>query len=258
METVELNYEYFGEANNACPIIILHGFFASSRNWRTIAKQLASKQPVYVLDLRNHGASPHHQLMDYPALAADVLAFMDSFQLTKAHFIGHSMGGKVAMYLALLYPVRVDKLIVVDIAPVSYQHNFDALINALKGLPLADLQNRKQADDHLAPVITDANNRQFLLQNLMFANNHFNWRINLDYFHINADYIVSFPALINVNAYQTSALFLAGESSAYVIRESVYHWFPLATIIEIPGTGHWLQVDAPQAFLAQVDAWLLM
>jgi pimeloyl-ACP methyl ester carboxylesterase len=141
METVELAFEELGSPGNA-PLIILHGFFASSRNWRQVAEKLAASFHVYVLDMRNHGASPHHPVMDYPAMAADLLQFMDVQGLTTASLLGHSMGGKVAMWFALNYPEHMEKLIVADIAPVSYQHSFDNTIRILKALPLVEIPIR--------------------------------------------------------------------------------------------------------------------
>jgi esterase len=256
MQTVELAFECFGEQHSGCPLLILHGFFASSRNWRSVAKQLAADRPVYVLDMRNHGDSPHCEQMDYPSMAADLAEFMDCRQMKLAHLMGHSMGGKIVMWFALLHPQRVGKLIVADISPVSYQHNFDRTAAALKELPLAKLNNRKQAEEWLAPAIADQTYRQFLLQNLLLRDGVYSWRINLDYFHRNAHYIVEFPDTTGLAVYQQPVLFLAGEHSAYIQRDAIYALFPLALINEIAGTGHWLHVDAPQVFCRQVAEWL--
>ncbi len=192
METVELAFEEFGNPDNS-PLIILHGFFASSRNWRQIAEKLSAKFHVYVLDMRNHGASPHHPVMDYPAMAADLLRFMESRGLKTANLLGHSMGGKVAMWFALNYPGTVDHLIVADIAPVSYKHSFNSTIQALKALPLAEISNRKQAEELLASAIPELSYRQFLLQNLLLKNGEYCWRIDLDIFYQMAPNIVAFP-----------------------------------------------------------------
>lgn len=154
MSAVTLAFEEFGAAD-APPLIILHGFFASSRNWRNVAQQLSDNFHVYVLDMRNHGASPHNPIMDYEAMAGDVLHFMAARQIVAAAILGHSMGGKIAMWLALNHPERVTQLVVVDIAPISYQHQFDKLIGALEALPLAQISNRKQAEMLLAEAIPD-------------------------------------------------------------------------------------------------------
>ena len=256
MNTVEMAFESFGEQHDGCPLIILHGFFASSRNWRSIARQLAVHCRVYVLDMRNHGESPHHQHMDYPSMAADVLKFMDGQQIETAHLLGHSMGGKIAMWFALQYPQRLEQLIVVDIAPVSYQHSFDQTINALKDLPLSELSNRKQAEEWLSAAISDLSYRQFLLQNLLFEAGEYRWRVNLDYFHGNARYIVEFPEPVALAVYARPALFLAGEHSQYISPDAVYRLFPQAVIKEIADAGHWLHVDAPQLFYQEVCDWL--
>jgi esterase len=257
MKAIEnLNFEHFGEQHSGCPLLILHGFFASARNWRSIAKQLATHRPVYVLDMRNHGLSPHHPVMDYPTMTADVLAFMDKQHITQAALLGHSMGGKIAMWFALHHPQRIQSLIIVDIAPVSYEHSFDTTVQALRDLPLDSFNNRKQMEEWLAPAIADLTYRQFLLQNLQLADGHYSWRVNLDYFQHNAPYIVAFPETAPGPQYQHPALFLAGEHSPYIRAEAVYRLFPQAQIQEIPGTGHWLHVDAPQEFVQRVESWL--
>lgn len=256
MQAVELAFEVFGEQHGGTPLLILHGFFASSRNWRSIARQLAAERPVYVLDMRNHGTSPHAEHMDYPAMAADLALFMETQDLAKVHLLGHSMGGKIAMWFALHYPARVGKLMVADIAPVSYVHSFDNTVNALKDLPLSELGNRKQAEEWLAETIPDLNYRQFLLQNLLLENGVYRWRVNLDIFHRNAHHIVGFPESVAIESYPEPALFLSGEHSAYIQSDAVYRLFPKALISEIPGTGHWLHVDAPERFCREVGEWL--
>lgn len=256
MKPVELAFDVFGEQHAGTPLLILHGFFASSRNWRSIARQLAANRRVYALDMRNHGTSPHAERMDYPAMAADVLAFMDTWGIEKAHLLGHSMGGKIAMWFALHHQQRVEKLMVADIAPVSYTHCFDNTVNALKGLPLAELGNRKQAEEWLAATIPDLNYRQFLLQNLLLQDGVYRWRVNLEFFENNAHHIVAFPELGEGLVYHQPVLFLSGETSAYIRGDEIYRLFPQARISEIAGTGHWLHVDAPEPFCREVGDWL--
>lgn len=254
MNPVDLAYESFGEPN-ASPLIILHGFLASSRNWRTIAKRLAETHHVLVLDMRNHGVSPHAEHMDYPVMAHDILSFMDKMSLQKAHLLGHSMGGKIAMWFALHYPQRLGKLIVADISPVTYQHSFDPVVHALKALPLNELANRKHAEQFLAEAIPDVSFRQFLLQNLLLKNGQYYWRINLDIIQKTAHHIVGFPEPIQP-IYAQKALFIAGEHSAYIQPESVIEHFPEAEIIQIADTGHWLYVQAPDEFCRVVETWM--
>ena len=250
-----LAYEEYGEPS-APALLILHGFFASSRNWKQIARKLAEHYHVYVIDMRNHGNSAHSSIMDYPSMTADIELFLDTRQLMSANILGHSMGGKVAMWLALSHPERINKLIVADIAPVSYRHSFDNLIQALKQLPLEQLTNRKQADGLLAGPIPESGFRQFLLQNLILKEGKYLWRIDLDIFAKTADNIIAFPETDAMGSYPGKVLFLAGETSNYIAQESVYNLFPGAEIKTIANAGHWLHAEQPVAFCEAVNTFL--
>jgi len=250
-----LVFEEYGELKSP-DLVILHGFFASSRNWRQIAKKLSTHYHVYVVDMRNHGTSPHDALMNYPVMAADIQQFLRDRGLTAANILGHSMGGKVAMYLALTAPEYINNLIVVDIAPISYQHSFDDLIRALKSLPLPELNNRKQADEFLADAIPETSFRQFLLQNLVLKEGKYQWRIDLDIFAMNADFIIAFPKLESSLPYLSEVLFLAGEQSNYIKEESLNALFPYAKIQTIAKAGHWVQAEQPEAFCQAVQNFL--
>jgi len=255
MEAVELAFEELGNPDDA-PLIILHGFFASSRNWRQIAEKLATKFHVYVLDMRNHGASPHHPIMDYPSMAADLLLFMEAQGLTTVSLLGHSMGGKVAMWFALNHSDRMDKLIVADIAPVSYTHCFNDLIQALKALPLHEISNRKQAELMLALDIPDLSYRQFLLQNLVLKDGAYCWRIDLDIFYRMAPNIIAFPDAELSAPYTGKTLFLAGEDSGYVKEDDVSALFPDAMLSVIANAGHWLHVQQPTVFIERIEKFI--
>lgn len=255
METVDLAFEELGSPDNA-PLIIMHGFFASSRNWRQVAEKLAAKFHVYVLDMRNHGASPHHPVMDYPAMAADLSQFMDARGLSTASLLGHSMGGKVAMWFALNYIERMDKLIVADIAPVSYTHCFNNLILALKALPLHEISNRKQAELLLESHIPELSYRQFLLQNLVLKEGAYCWRVDLDIFHRMSPNIAAFPDVGQITPFTGKTLFLAGEDSGYIKADDVSALFPDAALSVIANAGHWLHVQHPMVFIEQVEKFL--
>lgn len=255
MTFIKLAYEEFGD-HTSQPLIILHGFFASSRNWRQMAKKLAESNHVYVLDLRNHGLSPHHTEMDYPVMAADLKHFMDEQGIQKANLLGHSMGGKVAMWFALNHPERMGKLIVADISPVSYQHSFDHTINALQELPLAQIANRKQADELLSPFIPELSYRQFLLQNLVLKEGVYGWRVNLDIFFTTADNIIAFPTLESIKPFLQPVLFIMGGNSTYTNKEAILDYFPKAEIIALKDANHWLHVDQPEAFAVNVRNFL--
>ncbi|GAW87224.1 conserved hypothetical protein [Bathymodiolus platifrons methanotrophic gill symbiont] len=252
---IKLVFEEYGEPT-APVLVILHGFFASSRNWRQISRKLVEYYHIYTLDMRNHGESAHNAIMDYPSMSADVELFLDSQKLAKANILGHSMGGKTAMWLALSRPERINKLIIADIAPFSYRHSFENLIQALKELPLEQLTNRKQADVLLSSAIPESSFRQFLLQNLVLNEGKYSWRIDLDVFSNTADNIIAFPDTEAMPAYSDKVLFLAGELSDYTDQESIDNLFPRAEIQTIAGAGHWLHAQQPDAFCAAVNAFL--
>lgn len=255
MSAVTLAFEEFGAAD-APPLIILHGFFASSRNWRNVAQQLSDNFHVYVLDMRNHGASPHNPIMDYEAMAGDVLHFMAARQIVAAAILGHSMGGKIAMWLALNHPERVTQLVVVDIAPISYQHQFDKLIGALEALPLAQISNRKQAEMLLAEAIPELSYRQFLLQNLTLTDGNYGWRINLAIFARTAPNIAAFPDARHLPAFIGPSLFILGADSNYAREIDIKPLFPRAILTRIENAGHWPHVQQPSVFLAEARSFL--
>ena len=165
--TVELAAQRLGEGP---PLIVLHGLFGSGRNWTAVSRKLAERRSVHLLDLRNHGESPWHAEMSYPLLAADVAAYMDREGIAQAEIMGHSMGGKTAMTLALNEPERVTTLVVVDIAPVAYAHSHDGLVASLRGLDLDSLGKRAEADEllrrhgHWAPSPRSAPSRRRVAQ----------------------------------------------------------------------------------------------
>jgi len=256
MPALPLAFEELGNPDHA-PLLIVHGFFASSRNWRLMAEKFASYFHVYLLDMRNHGLSPQHPQMDYPTMTTDVLDFMDRRGLDSVSLLGHSMGGKIAMWLALHHPHRIDHLVVADIAPVSYIHSFDNTINALKSLPLANISNRKQAEQWLAAAIPELSYRQFLLQNLVLQTGHYRWRVNLDVFFNMAPHIIAFPDTEGMLPFYGHALFVAGADSGYVKADDLDKLFPTAKLCFIANAGHWLHVQQPDVFFEQVCCFLL-
>ncbi len=254
-KTVTLAYEEMGEADGI-PLIIMHGFFASGRNWRSIARRLAEHNHIYLLDMRNHGLSPHVAEMDYPAMADDLAVFMHQHHIEQAHLLGHSMGGKAAMWFALQHPDHVAKLIVADISPTVYQHSFDQTVQALKSIPLKTLNNRKQAEEYLQAMIAESDYRQFLLQNLQLIEGEYQWRVDLEIFLAEAPNIVGFPETLPALNYPKQALFLGGEDSDYIRDQDVYRLFPNALIKHIPNAAHWLHVQQPEAFYQAVVEFL--
>jgi esterase len=256
MENVKLQHEAQGDPTQPV-LIILHGFFAAARNWRTFAAQLAKHYYVITLDLRNHGTSPHAEPMDYPTMAEDLKYFITQQGLTSVSLLGHSMGGKVCLWFALHYPALLHKLIIADISPVNYPHSFDQMIDALMALPLQNLANRKQADDWLSHSIAATDFRQFLLQNLILKSGQYCWRIDLGIFKRAASTIVAFPESSHLMPYQGALLVLAGEHSNLVQVEAFKPLFPYAAFQTIAHAGHWLHVQAPALFLTTVREYLL-
>ncbi|MEW5008199.1 MAG: alpha/beta fold hydrolase [Cycloclasticus sp.] len=257
LDTVELNFAQHGEQGP--PLIILHGLFGSARNWQGIAKQLSNHFSVFTVDLRNHGSSAHADSMDYPSMAADVLGFMHQQGITEAVLIGHSMGGKVAMQLALSNPNKFTRLIVVDIAPVAYKHNFDEVLAGLYHVPIKSITSRKEADQYLAEKITTLSLRQFLLQNLVTnSDGHYQWRVNL------ASIEQSMPAIMGFSAaagelFSKPSLFINGGQSSYLsarYRTTASELFPQAQFQTIDGAGHWPHVESPLEFMAYLNAFL--
>lgn len=246
-------------ADSQSPIIILHGLFGSSRNWHPIAQSLAESSLVYALDLRNHGKSPHSDIMTYPSMAQDIADFMDSRQLSEARFIAHSMGGKVAMWLALTTPERVSKLVVVDIAPVRYQHDFSQVLNALQAVPLDKINSRKEADQYLAKYLSQPGLRQFLLQNLQLKDGQYQWRLNFQVIRKSIADITGFPDIRNIIPFEKRVLFIGGGRSDYLSREyqqQTRQLFPRASFSSIKNTGHWLHSEQPELFKALISRYL--
>lgn len=255
MSTI-LNHKITGEG---APLILLHGVFGSLENLGGIARQLQDEWQIHALDQRNHGSSFHSDTMDYPSMAADVLAYMDEQGIDKASLLGHSMGGKVAMQVALKAPERVEKLIVADISPVSYRPRHDAILEGLKQVDLAPVRSRQDADKQLAEYVEIPGVRQFLLMNLERIPKEeqsgdgavYRWRLNLQ--AIDACYANLAKAPEADGSYDGPVLFLKGEDSAYIQekhRDEISRLFPNAELRVIEGTGHWLHAEKTDTFVA--------
>lgn len=244
-----LHVETYGAGGT--PLLIVHGLFGSARNWGAIARRMAETREVRVPDMRNHGASPWEASHRYADLAADLAP------LAGGDVLGHSMGGKAAMALALTQPERVRRLVVADIAPVAYGHSQSHLIHAMRGLDLDAVTTRGDADRLLAPVIGDAGVRAFLLQSLDLKERR--WRLNLDVLEAEMAQITGWDAI--EGTFDGPALFLAGAMSDYLKREhreAIRAQFPAARFASIPGAGHWLHAEKPREFEAAVETFLAM
>lgn len=238
-------------------VVLVHGLYGSGNNFRRHAAWLAERHRVLCPDLRNHGRSPHSDEMSYPAMAADLAALLDREGLEQATLVGHSMGGKAAMALALTRPQRVSALVVVDIAPVAYDHDQGAILDAMKAVDLGQVASRADADRQLRDAVPEAGVRQFLLTNLERTDAGWRWRLPLGTLGRAMPAILDFPEL--GSPYPGPALFLHGAASDYVQprhREAIRRRFPEARIQALEGVGHWVHAEAPAAFEAALREFL--
>jgi esterase len=239
-------------------LIILHGLFGSSDNWLPIARTLSGRFRVFAVDQRNHGRSPHSGEMNYRLMADDLAEFMDAQGLERASVLGHSMGGKTAMRLAQLHPARIEKLAVADMAPRAYPPAHERIYKALLSLHPAAFRSRPDVGRVLASEIPDEALRLFLLKMLgRRADGTLFWQTGLRELHANSGHLRA--ALPETPAFQGPALFIRGEESDYVRDDdipTIRRLFPQATIRTVMGAGHWLHVDAPDAFCRDLRAFL--
>jgi len=242
-----------GTPTDLPPLLIAHGLFGSGRNWGAIAKRLSADRQVIAVDMRNHADSPWFDSHGYPDMAADLAEVLDS--IGPADVMGHSMGGKAAMVLALTRPELVNRLIVVDVAPVAYDHTQMHNLEAMRAVDLDKVTRRSEAEAQLAERLDDPTVRSFLTQSLDLKDKR--WRLNLDVLAAEMPAILDFPDL--PGAYEGPCLFLSGGDSDYVLpehRARIKALFPAAVFAKIPGTGHWVHAEKPRDFIAAVAAWL--
>ncbi len=245
---------HFKQLGHGEPLILLHGLFGSADNWFGVAPKLAENFHVLIPDLRNHGQSPHSAEMNYSLMAADVENFFAAQKIESAHVVGHTMGGKVAMQYALDFPVRVKKLVVVDMAPRAYQRAHDYIFEALLELDLNLFQTRAEIEVALEPEIPSLNLRRFLLKNLgRDEQGKFFWKLNL------RGVAENYPRLGEVlslqNHFEKPTLFIRGGKSDYIRvgdELEIKQRFPMAEIQTIAAANHWVHADAPAEFLRLV------
>ena len=251
-----LNYTEYGEAAADRPsLFIVHGLYGSGRNWGVIAKRLADARHVVTVDMRNHGSSPHHDTHSYPEMAQD-LAEVITHLGGPVDICGHSMGGKAVMMLALTQSDLLRRVIVADIAPVTYGHTQQMFIDAMRGVDLTQIERRSDAEAQLATAGVERALQSFFTQSLDVPGKR--WRLNLDALEAEMPKIIGWPDDVS-GQFAGPTLFLSGGASDYVQpehREAIKALFPQARFAKVPGAGHWLHAEKPREFEATLRIFL--
>ncbi len=251
-----LNYIDNSSDAAGTPLLIAHGLFGSGRNWGVIAKRLSDERRVIAVDMRNHGLSPREKTNSYTDMAGDLAEVINDIG-GPVDVLGHSMGGKAAMTLALTHPELVRRLVVADIAPVDYTHSQMEFITAMRGVDLENVTRRSEAAEQLAALGVEPALQSFFTQSLDVSEKR--WLLNLDALEENMPDIMSFPDLDS--QFDGPTLFLTGGNSQYVTSEhrpKIKALFPDAHFAKIPDTGHWLHAEKPRDFEAAVRTFLTM
>jgi len=242
---MKLNYRKLGSGS---PLFILHGVFGSSDNWQTLGKEFAEHYTVYLIDQRNHGNSPHSSEMSYEAMVSDLRQLMDNEGLNTIDILGHSMGGKTAMNFAVTFPERVEKLIVVDIAPIYYPPHHQQIFEGFHSIDLQRIESRKEADQQMAKKVKEFGVRQFILKNLTRnEENQFAWKINLEAIEQNIETLGS--GLTEGQTFDKKTLFIGGSKSDYIQQkdhQTIQNHFPQADIRMVEDAGHWVHAEKPE------------
>lgn len=249
-----LNVIHHGARTERPGLLIAHGLYGSGRNWGVIAKRLSDERQVIAVDMRNHGDSPWYETHSYEDMAGDLAEVLETLD-GPFDVMGHSMGGKAAMVLALTRPDLVHRLIVADIAPVAYQHSQLPYIAAMQAVDLSRAERRSDAGEQLLALVDNADLVPFFLQSLDVQNRR--WQLNLEVLAREMPKIMGFPEISGV--YDGKAMFLSGAASAYVTAEHrprIRSLFPAAQFARILGAGHWLHAEKPREFEAAVREWL--
>ena len=241
------------------PFIIIHGFLGMSDNWKTLGLQFAQLgYQIHLLDMRNHGKSFHSDEFNYEIMAEDVKAYVDFHNLQNITLLGHSMGGKIAMLFATIYPDLVEKLIIADIGPKYYAPHHQSILEALNAVDFSKKPSRSEVDEIISKYISDFGTKQFLLKNLYWETpDQLGFRFNLPVFNEKISEIGT--ALPFENHFDKPVLFLRGDKSDYILDadfETILHHFPLAIIKTIPNAGHWLHAENPAAFYFEVEKFV--
>ena len=240
------------------PLLILHGYFGMSDNWKTLGKKFAESFEIHLIDQRNHGRSFHQDEFNYAHLADDLFAYVNYYKLDKIIVLGHSMGGKTAMLFAVKYPSFVDKVIIADISPKYYQHHHNDILKALNSVDFKIHNTRKLVDEKIAEIISDVGVRSFLLKNVYWKEKGIlDYRFNLKSLTDNNAEVGK--ALPVHTLFEGKVLFIAAGNSGYILNDDhalIKLHFPNSSIQTIANVGHWLHAESPELFYKLVMKFL--
>jgi len=250
-----LHSKILGKGN---PLFILHGLFGMSDNWLTLGRKFSEHFEVHLLDLRNHGRSFHDDVMDYEVMVQDILKYLEDHNLNNINLLGHSMGGKVAMFFAVLHPEKVEKLIVADIAPKNYPNRHQFIFDALDKVDFNLIKTREDVGKILSQSITNQGIVQFLLKNVYHkTQTTLDWRFNK--IDLQKNYELLNEPLPSFYTFDKETLFLKGGNSDYILPQDIHTisaHFPNVQIKTISNAGHWLHAENPDEFYEK--CWLFL
>ncbi|MBW8362261.1 MAG: alpha/beta fold hydrolase [Kaistella sp.] len=253
-----LHSKIYGEEKSGTPLLVFHGLFGMLDNWGSFGKEMGEFFPVHLIDLRNHGKSFHSEEMSHDDLAHDISHYMEAHNLQKVNLLGHSLGGKAVMQFAIKYPIKVGKLIVVDIAPKAYPPHHQGIIKALESVDFQKLTTRQQVEESLKQYIPEKSVIQFLAKNLYWTDDKkLAWRFNLTTLSEKYDQFVS--NTIKFGVFTGETLFIGGEKSNYILPQDEFQikqQFPHSSVVTIKNAGHWVQAENPTDFNEVVKDFL--
>ncbi|MEN2436244.1 alpha/beta fold hydrolase [Weeksellaceae bacterium A-14] len=254
-----LHSKIYGADKLGIPLLVFHGLFGMLDNWGSFGKEMSEYFPVHLLDLRNHGKSFHTEEMSHDDLAHDILHYMEHYGLGTVNLLGHSLGGKAVMQFAVKYPVKVNRLVVVDISPKAYPPHHQGIFKALESVSFDQVRSRQDVEKVLSEYIHERSVIQFLMKNIYWTEDKkLNWRFNLKTLH---EHYTDFVAnAIKFGVFSGPTLFVSGEKSNYILPQDEFlirQQFPNSKMIKIKNAAHWVQADNPKDFGDAVKDFLL-
>lgn len=253
-----LHSKIYGEDQPGLPLLVFHGLFGMLDNWGSFGKEMGEFFPVHLIDLRNHGKSFHSPEMSHDDLAHDILHYMEFHKLEKINLLGHSLGGKAVMQFAIKYPIKVEKLIVVDISPKAYPPHHQGIIKALETVDFEKETTRQDVEEVLHQYIPEKSVVQFLAKNLYWTDDKkLSWRFNLK--TLSEKYTEFVSNAIKYGVYSGETLFISGEKSNYILPQDEFQikqQFPNSSVVTIKNAGHWVQAENPTDFNEVVKDFL--